>query len=227
MMGCTPWARAASKNLIAPKRLPASVIARAGMPSAAAAATASSTRAIPSTIEYSVWRRRWTKRGAGIARSILLAPLREKRLQQSAAFLGEDPALEGGVVVEPFHRRQVDHAPASPGLGVGRAEDDSRDAGVQHGAHAHGAGLERHVELATGEPVVAQAGGRLAQGDDLGVGGGIGGADRPVPPAPDDLAVLDDDGADRNLPVSRGLFGEAQRFAHERHSHSIVAGGFE
>jgi hypothetical protein len=49
---------------MAPKRLPASVIASAGMPSAAAAATASSTRAIPSTIEYSVCRRRWTKRGA-------------------------------------------------------------------------------------------------------------------------------------------------------------------
>ena len=50
MMGCTPAPRAASKNLIAPKRLDGSVIASAGMPSAAAAATASSTRAMPSTI---------------------------------------------------------------------------------------------------------------------------------------------------------------------------------
>ena len=66
MIGCTPRERAARKNLTAPKRLPASVIARAGMPSAAAASTAPSTRAIPSTIEYSVCRRRWTKRGAGI-----------------------------------------------------------------------------------------------------------------------------------------------------------------
>jgi hypothetical protein len=68
MIGCTPLARAASKNLIAPNRLPASVIASAGMPSAAAAPTASSTRAIPSAMEYSVCRRRWTKRGADMLR---------------------------------------------------------------------------------------------------------------------------------------------------------------
>src|SRR5260221_13616500 len=43
-----------------PKRLDRSVSASAGMPSAAAAATASSIRAIPSTIEYSVCRGRWT-----------------------------------------------------------------------------------------------------------------------------------------------------------------------
>src|SRR5258706_12085847 len=51
---------------MATKRFDASVMASAGIPSAAAAATASSTRAIPSTTEYSVCRRRWTKRGGGI-----------------------------------------------------------------------------------------------------------------------------------------------------------------
>ena len=66
MTGWTPRARAASKNLIAPKRFAESVMASAGMPSAAAAATASSTRAMPSTIEYSVWSRRWTKRAAAM-----------------------------------------------------------------------------------------------------------------------------------------------------------------
>src|SRR5258705_7200996 len=106
MMGCTPSPRAASKNLIAPKRFEASVIASAGMPSAAAAATASSTRAIPSTIEYSVWRRRWMKRGAGIAPPIVLATFREKLLEHGGAFLGQDSTFEGGMVVEPFHRRQ-------------------------------------------------------------------------------------------------------------------------
>ena len=40
--------------------------ASAGMPSAAAAATASSMRTVPSTIEYSLCRRRWTNDGAGI-----------------------------------------------------------------------------------------------------------------------------------------------------------------
>jgi len=41
--------------------LPWSVMARAGWPSAFAAATASPTRAAPSSIENSVWLCRWTK----------------------------------------------------------------------------------------------------------------------------------------------------------------------
>src|SRR5438477_9319100 len=49
-----------------PKTLARSVIARAGMPSAAARATASSMRTIPSVIENSLWSRRWTKAGFGI-----------------------------------------------------------------------------------------------------------------------------------------------------------------
>src|SRR5712691_12895660 len=49
-----------------PKTLARSVIARAGMPSAAARSTASSMRTIPSVIEYSLWSRRWTKAGFGI-----------------------------------------------------------------------------------------------------------------------------------------------------------------
>src|SRR5450631_1816056 len=44
-----------------PNTLPRSVSASAGMRSAAAAATASSSRTMPSTIEYSLCRRRWMK----------------------------------------------------------------------------------------------------------------------------------------------------------------------
>src|SRR5260370_34376516 len=49
-----------------PKTLARSVIARAGIPSAAARATASSMRTIPSVMENSLWSRRWTKAGFGI-----------------------------------------------------------------------------------------------------------------------------------------------------------------
>src|SRR5712691_6329485 len=49
-----------------PKTLARSVIASAGMPSAAARSTASSMRTIPSVIEYSLWSRRWTKAAFGI-----------------------------------------------------------------------------------------------------------------------------------------------------------------
>src|SRR5262245_29588302 len=50
-----------------PNTLARSVIARAGIPSAAARSTASSMRTIPSVMENSLWSRRWTKAGCGIA----------------------------------------------------------------------------------------------------------------------------------------------------------------
>src|SRR5687768_10394295 len=153
---------------MAPKRLPESVIASAGMPSAAAAATASSTRAIPSTIEYSVCRRRWMKRGADMLASILLAPFREKLPKQRAALFGQKAALEPRVVVEGADGRQVDDAAAGAGLGVERPEDHPSDAGVEHGPDAHGTRLQGHEELATGEAVIAQVGGGFAHRDDLG-----------------------------------------------------------
>src|SRR6185503_14348717 len=185
MIGCTPAARAAAKNLIAPKRFEASVIASAGMPSAAAAATASSTRAMPSTIEYSVCRRRWTKRGAVIGRSggvlpILPAAAGEEVLQEGAALLAQDASFEEPVVVPVRDGRKVDDAAARAGLRVPRAENDAGEPRVDHGAHAHGAGLERHVELAARKAVIAQRRGRLAQRHDLGERGGVGGRDGPV-----------------------------------------------
>src|SRR3954462_10378841 len=116
MIGCTPCARADSWNLMAPKRFARSVTASAGMPSAAAAATASSTRAISSTTEYSVCRRRWTKRGEVMpseARNrapILPAALREKPLQDFAAFGFQHAALERAVMVPLRERREVHDA---------------------------------------------------------------------------------------------------------------------
>src|SRR3954465_6343318 len=100
------------------------------MPSAAAAATASSTRAMPSTIEYSVCRRRWTKRGdvmpweARVRAPILPAALGEKSPENIAAFRGQHAALERAVVVEGGQRRQVENAAAGPRLRVPRPVHD-------------------------------------------------------------------------------------------------------
>src|SRR2546426_4840421 len=49
-----------------PKTLARSVIAKAGMPWAAARSTAWSRRTIPSVMENSLWSRRWTKGGFGM-----------------------------------------------------------------------------------------------------------------------------------------------------------------
>jgi hypothetical protein len=54
----------------------------------------------------------------------------------------------------------------------------------------------------------------LAQGDDLGVCGRIGLGDIAVPSAAYDLAVADDDGADRDLSYLQSALGAAQGFFH-------------
>src|ERR1700712_3783888 len=60
MIGLTPWALAFFQNSYAPKVLPWSVIARAGMPMRAASENRSSSRAAPASMENSVWVWRWT-----------------------------------------------------------------------------------------------------------------------------------------------------------------------
>src|SRR3712207_3202227 len=61
MIGLTPWVLALDQNSKAPKTLPWSVIAIESMPSSAVRENRSSSRAAPSSMEYSVWTCRWTK----------------------------------------------------------------------------------------------------------------------------------------------------------------------
>ncbi len=64
MIGLTPAAVAFFQKSKAPKTLPWSVIARAGMPIAAASANRSVRRAAPSSMEYSVCACRCTNESA-------------------------------------------------------------------------------------------------------------------------------------------------------------------
>ena len=79
---------------------------------------------------------------------------------------------------------------------------------------AHRAGLERDVERAAGQAVVAERAGRVAQRRDLGVRGRVVARDRRVAAAADDRAVADDDRADRDLAARRRRPRERERLAH-------------
>src|SRR6185295_5991463 len=67
-----PFSAAASKNGMAPKRFPWSVMARAGMPRLAACSTISSSFCAPSRSEYCEWLCRWTKRPSSVIAASLL-----------------------------------------------------------------------------------------------------------------------------------------------------------
>ena len=101
---------------------------------------------------------------------------------------------------------------AGAGLGVGRGVDQAGEAGVEDCASAHGAGFERDVEgAALGQAIVGEGAGGVAEGDDLGVGGGVVVAQDAVLAAGDDLAVEGEDGADGDFSIMLGGagFGDA------------------
>src|SRR2546427_2632408 len=122
-----------------PKTLARSVIAKAGMPSAAARATASSMRTIPSVMENSLWSRRWTKAGFGIGlrgtgEAKILPPAPPVRTPEfgpgSKTLLGQQDqmgqfARDGG-----FHDHDQRHSRARPCAGLtGNATSFGSDAG--------------------------------------------------------------------------------------------------
>ena len=86
---------------------------------------------------------------------------------------------------------------------------------MQHGAAAHGAGFERHIEGAAVQPVVAERLRRRAQGHDLGVGGGVVAIDGRVAAGGDHATVLHHDRAHRHFAGVGRRAGFGQRLAHE------------
>jgi hypothetical protein len=74
----------------------------------------------------------------------------EECRQQQPHSARRTPPVTVAVVVEPGLGEEIDDRPARPGLGIARAEHDTRDSRVQDRAGAHRARLDRHVELAAG-----------------------------------------------------------------------------
>ena len=107
-------------------------------------------------------------------------------------------------MVQPWMIENFEDRAGSARLGVERADDQASQPGVNHGSGAHGARFERDVEMAIGEPVVAERAGRLAQGDDLGVSRGIDVSQYTILPRGNDLILEDDDSANRHLSRIRG-----------------------
>ena len=136
----------------------------------------------------------------------------EEVREPAAALLSEDAGGDLDAVVELRVIEDGENGAAGTGFEVRRGVDETRDAGVEDGAGAHGTGLEGADEgaaaLGSQETIVAEGDAGGAKGDDLGVSRGIGGSeDLVVAAAKDSLGIRsEDDGTDRNL---AGEFGGA------------------
>src|SRR5690606_14763311 len=132
------------------------------------------------------------------------------RVGQDAA-LGRGPPVAGRLVEE---TAAVQHG-AAPGI-VG-SPDHPADAGVADGARAHGARLQRDIESQVRKAIILQRRRRIAQSDDLGMGGRIMGCDGPVLPAPKHFAgvFVHDHGPDRHHASLSRRLRQIERHAHE------------
>ncbi len=117
-------------------------------------------------------------------------------------------------MVEGFVFENVEKGTAAAGLRVHGAHDYSVDAGLNDGAGAHLAGLERNIEGAALEAPVADYFGSFFDSGNFCVGksGLVGVAT--IVAATDYLAFVDDDAADGNFAELVGLASFLQGFLH-------------
>ena len=85
-------------------------------------------------------------------------------------------------------------------FGIGRAEIEAADAGEGDRGGAHGAGLERDIEVAIGEPLAAELGAGGADGEQLGMRGRVAHGEGAVAGGCEHLAIgAHHHGADRHF----------------------------
>jgi len=109
------------------------------------------------------------------------------------------------------HRK---HRAARAVLRVGGAYYHARDARVDDGTGAHGAGLLGHEKLAAGKALVAEGFRGGADRFHLGVARRVLRSPVGVPPPGDDLPFEDDDRPDRDLPGGAGGARLLERGVH-------------
>ena len=120
------------------------------------------------------------------------------------------------MVIELFVVEDLHHGFDGTGLGVVGTVNEAADARVGYGAGTHGARFDGDVEIAITEAVIAERVSGFAEGDNFGVGGGVGVGDRAIAATGNDLAFADDDGADGNFGESCGALSFAERFFHPK-----------
>jgi len=114
-------------------------------------------------------------------------------------------------------RREKPHAVLNrAAFGIGSAEVEPADTCEGYRRRAHRARLQRHMEIAVGEPLAAERARRRANGDELGMRGGVAIGKRTIAGAGDHLVIAHDDAADRHLAMRTCGAGFLECDLHER-----------
>jgi hypothetical protein len=144
--------------------------------------------------------------------------------EEGAALFGEEVGGDFDFVVELGMVHDGEDRAAGSGFGIGGGVDEARDAGVEDGSGAHGAGFECCVEGAVFEAVVGEGAAGFAKGDDLGVGSGVAVAEDPVLASADDFVFVDDECAYGDFAIGFGVvcFGDGSAQIGEVSGHLLI-----
>ena len=142
------------------------------------------------------------------------AAVLEEITEQTGGFGLEEAPFDDDGVVEAGIGGDVVEGPGVTGLRVGGGVDETVYTGRVGRAGAHGARFQGGVEGTAGEAPPARSFGGLADGEELGVGGGISGGFALVGGDSEDLLSPGDHGADRDLAPPGGALGGEQGAAH-------------
>jgi hypothetical protein len=149
------------------------------------------------------------------AKPVLLAAFGEERLEDGGAVGREDAGGDFYLMVEARVGEDFEAGADGAAFGIIGAVNETGDAGLDDGAGAHTAGFDGDVEGGVRKTVVAEKAGSFSKNDDFGVGGGVAIADGAIASTSENLAVMDEHGADGDFARCgcRARFGEC--FVHK------------
>ena len=139
-------------------------------------------------------------KGLGLLQTAALA---KKFAQWLATLFGQHTPLHLRLVVDLREGKKVKHRTRRTRFRLCSAIHHARKPGMDHGAAAHGARLQRDVKRAPIQPVVAQPLGCRPQRNDLGMGRGVVVMQRCIAAGSNHLTILHDHSADGHFTRAR------------------------
>src|SRR5260370_21213849 len=146
---------------------------------------------------------------------VLLAALSEERLNDGGAVGGEDTGGDFHLMIKARVGEDFEAGADGAAFGIVGAVDEAGDTGLNDSARAHAAGLDGDVERGISKAVVAKKAGGFSQSNDFGVGRGVAIADGAVAGTGENLAVMDEHGADGDFAGGGRETSFGQGFLHE------------
>jgi len=123
----------------------------------------------------------------------------EEGLKERGGFACEDAGDGFNAVIQARMREDFEARADGAATRIVGAINEPGDAGLDHGAGAHGARFEGDVESDAGKAIVGEGASGFAEDDDFGVSGGVVVADGAIAGTRDDFVFADDESADGNF----------------------------